>query len=165
MRVKLAARLEIEARYSNAPQMQRPNVYRTRPFNSWDPNEERWLNWVRMVEGGLAEDLGQVGKSHFFEIKPEFAHHFVYLPNSAGDKRPYVCLGSIDVTSVDNFSIPSDGGLQRTSVDYTWGVDEDNPPPTVLTDVFPSLALAGQGTASLELTNNGWQASKPAFGY
>ena len=163
--VVLAASLEIEERNSNAPQMQRPNVYRTRQFNAWNPNERRWLNWQKLVDAGLANDLGQVGRSHFFEIKPEFARHFVYAPNNAGSMYTNVCLGSIDVTSVDSFSIPSDAGAQRTRVDYTWGVDQDNPPPSELTVIFPELATYGQATASLELTSDGWQTTMPAFGY
>lgn len=101
----------------------------------------------------LGRSLFQLGQKKVFRDRP-------------ARKNPLFCAGKGQVTEVVNFVIPAEGA-NTTRATFRWNtVDADGKPVSTLPEQpwaaigrFNSdrLPLEGDGTASLTLTNNGWE--------
>ena len=101
----------------------------------------------------LGQSLYQVGEKKTFRDRP-------------ARKNPLFCAGKGQVAEIVNFVVPADGA-NTTQATYRWNtVDADGN----LVSTLPAqpwsaiggyksdrLLLEGDGTASLTLTNNGWE--------
>lgn len=68
-----------------------------------------------------------------------------------------MCPSKAIVTSIDNFTIPSESGEKETTVSYTWGPGAMMPAGAELAKMLPNTSLVGSDQIKLILTNNGWR--------
>ncbi len=139
-------------------------------FDVWMPRGENAQFLERLTSAGLVQREGVQGYSVYYRITQKALPFFRIMkyqkPLGGTSDVLAICGGNEAVESVNNFTLPSEGGSQITKVEFTWKVvPNDNMISEEWASLFPGsatfsnflpLEFAGDGVAELELTNNGW---------
>lgn len=115
-----------------------------------------------MYDAGIIEVVENQYSFVVFSIKQQFLEHFRddrINPIVAKIAREglHVCAQGESVESISNFTVPGENGPQISQVEFHWGFSENI--PDEWSGAFPDLAnsYSGFGTATIQLTNNGWE--------